>query len=94
MQINTNGIDANTDHKHAPTDAAKSQSQNGSDVLFKILFRLVYHKNGRTNFYHSYWVLEFHDSCWNPELLLYYSPVSMKHEGAIKTQWELCCRSS
>ena len=50
MQINTNGIDANTDHKHAPRGAAKSQSQNGSDVLFDILVRLVYHKNGRTNF--------------------------------------------
>ena len=88
MQINTNGIDANTDHKHAPTDATKSQSQNGSDVLFDILFRLVYHKNGRTNFNHSYSVLEFHDSCCNPELRLYYSPASMTHEGGHKDTLE------
>ena len=32
------GIDANTDHKHAPTDTVKSQSaQNGSGVLFNII---------------------------------------------------------
>ena len=40
MHINTIGIDAKTDHKHGPTETANSQSENGSDVLLNVLFRL------------------------------------------------------